>query len=85
MSSDRSSPSMLAIAMRNIAREIPSMMDSFYQFTWDVLTTIVLPAGAFLTVAIVTWKVSREIGRILFPPPAAVFHKYVAFALFDFA
>lgn len=69
------SSSMLAIAMRNLVRDLPALMDSFYAFTWDVLTTIILPVAFVITAVVITWKVLREIGRILVPPPAAVFHK----------
>lgn len=73
-----SESSTLAIAVRNLVREIPAFMDSFYAFAWDVLTTIIIPVGSMITVSIITWKISREIWRILFPPPAAVFHKCVS-------
>jgi len=69
------SSSMLVSAMRNLAWEIPTLLDSFYVFLWDVLTTVVIPVVFMVATAIVTWKVLREIWRILFPPPAAVFHK----------
>ena len=75
MSESSSESSMLVVALRNIIREVPGLLNSFYAFTWDVLTTIVFPFAFISIVTVVSWKIAFEVYRILFPPPAHIWHK----------
>mmetsp|Transcript_7943 Transcript_7943/g.14446 ORF Transcript_7943/g.14446 Transcript_7943/m.14446 type:complete len:182 (-) Transcript_7943:276-821(-) len=73
--SESSSEPMLVVALRNITRELPGLLYSLYVFAWDVLTAVVFPLASICAVTIVSWKIGSEGYKILFPPPADVWHK----------
>jgi uncharacterized membrane protein YqaE (UPF0057 family) len=62
-------------ALRNIVRELPYHFENLYVFLSEVVTTVFIPFASIVAAALVSWKLSNVILRILFPPKAALLQK----------
>lgn len=64
-----------SLALSNLVRELPHHLENLYAFLSEVAITVVIPFATIIAGALVSWKLSNVILRILFPPNAAVLQK----------